>query len=113
MIPHLGFTIPLGVTFKQGARHSHPGPGVCAECGTPRARCYQRFDEKPYCAACIIRDLDAVVVPDDDVQRHPDTMPREIPYEYVSAQGGTDDFEVRAVAAGPHPDPRMYDRALA
>lgn len=112
MLRHVGFIIPLAVTVKQGGRHSYPGPGVCAECGVARARTYMRLDDRPYCADCINKDLEAAVVPHDDVQRHPDFMPVEIPYERYRAQGGSDDFELRAIAAGPHPDPRMYDRAL-
>ena len=103
----------MHITHKQGARHSYPGPGVCAECGKARVRCYIRHDDRPYCADCIANDL-AAAVPDERVaQRHPDTMPVEIPYERYRAQGGTDDFELRAVSAGLHPDPRMYDRALS
>jgi hypothetical protein len=113
VIRYLGFLIPLPVTIRQGSRHSYPGPGICAECGVARARTYIRHDDKPYCADCINKDLEAVLVGPDDAQRHPDTMPLEVPFAALSAQGGADDFELRTIAAGPHPDPRMYDRALA
>lgn len=112
MRPWLGFAIPLAITIKQGGRYSYPGPGICAECGVPRARTYMRHDDKPYCADCISKDLASVLVGPDDAQRHPDTMPVEIPYERYRAHGGTDDFELRAVSAGSHPNPRMYDKAL-
>ncbi len=112
MLRFLGFAIPIYVTWKQGVRNSHPGPGICAGCGVARARTYARHDEKPYCADCIQLLLDAAVPDPAEQQRHPDTMPVEILYERMKAAGGTDDFELRAVAAGPHPDPRMYDRTL-
>lgn len=69
--------------------------------------------ERPYCADCILRDIAAAVVPEGDVQRHPDTMPVEIPYERYRAQGGSDDFELRSIVPGSHPDPRMFDRNVA
>ena len=72
-----------------------------------------RFDDRPYCDICIGKDLDGVLVGPDDQQRHPDTFPEEVVYDVMRVKGGTDDFELRAVVAGPHPDPRMYHRALS
>ena len=113
MLRHLDFLIPLSVTLKQGTRSGWPGPGICAECGVARARCYIRHDDRPYCADCIVSDLSAAVPDPAIAQRHPDTMPVEMPYERYRAQGGTDDFELRSVVPGRTQDPRMYDRALA
>lgn len=111
MLRHLGFLIPMHVTFKQGGRHAYPGPGICAECGTPSGRTYIRYDDKPYCDACIAKDLSAARP--TDAQRHPDVRPEEMVYDVMRLKGGTDDFELRAVVPGRHADPRMYDRALA
>ena len=113
MLRHLGFTIPMHVTFKSGNRHSYPGPGICAECGRASGRTYIRFDDKPYCDSCIGKDLSAVIVGPDDAQRHPDPHPEEMVYDVMRLKGGTDDFELRSVVPGRHADPRMYDRSLA
>ena len=110
---HLGFAIPLQVTLKQGARYNEPGPGICSECDNARSRVYVRGDRTLYCFDCIDRDLGAAV-PDPAIeQRHPDRFPEEMVYDVMKVKGGTDDFELRAITAGTHPDPRIYDKALA
>jgi hypothetical protein len=110
---HLGFAIPEYVTWKRGERYTYPGPGICVECGKPSGRTYARFDERPYCEDCIKFDLASAVINLAIEQRHPDIDPEEMVYDVMRLKGGSDDFELRAIAAGPHPDPRMYDRTLA
>lgn len=110
---HLGFAIPLQVTLKKGVRHEEPGPGYCSECGNKRPKVYVRGDRTLYCSDCIARDLEAAR-PDPAVeQRHPDKFPAEMVYDVMKLKGGTDDFELRSISAGDHPDPRLYDRSIA
>lgn len=114
MIRHIGFLIPLNITIKQGQRDRLPSGGKCVECGERRASVFIRHDGKPYCSDCIAFDL-ACATPSDEIkreQKHPPIAPTEMIFEKVKAGGGTDDFELRAVVPGPHPDPRMYDRAI-
>lgn len=115
MTRHIGFEIPLSVTHKQGRRDREPSNGICVECNTRRPFLYRRHDNKPYCSDCIAFDL-ACASPSDEMkreQKHPPSTPSEMVFERVRAGGGTDDFELRAIVPGPHPDPRMYDKALS